>query len=97
MHVISRKALIDFWEKHPVAEIPLRIWFKKVEQANWKNLAELKSDFPKADYLGNNRVVFDIKGNDFRVIADVVFLIGKVLIRFVGTHAEYDKVDAKNC
>jgi mRNA interferase HigB len=97
MHVISRKALIDFWEKHPVAEIPLRIWFKKVEQANWKNLAELKSDFPKADYLGNNRVVFDIKGNDFRVIAVVVFLIGKVLIRFVGTHAEYDKVDAKNC
>jgi len=97
MHVISRKALIDFWEKHPVAEIPLRIWFKKVEQANWKNLAELKSDFPKADYVGNNRVVFDIKGNDFRVIAVVVFLIGKVLIRFVGTHAEYDKVDAKNC
>ena len=97
MHVISRKALIDFWEKHPGAEIPLRIWFKKVEQANWKNLAELKSDFPKADYLGNNRVVFDIKGNDFRVIAVVVFLIGKVLIRFVGTHAEYDKVDAKNC
>ena len=97
MQVIYRKALIDFWEKHPVAEIPLRIWFKKVEQANWKNLAELKSDFPKADYLGNNRVVFDIKGNDFRVIAVVVFLIGKVLIRFVSTHSEYDKVDAKNC
>ncbi len=95
MHTISRPVLIAFWQKHKEAEIPLRVWFKKVEQAKWKNINELKNDFPSADYVGNNRIVFDIKGNKYRVIVLVFFDGQKIFIRFVGTHAEYDKIDAK--
>lgn len=96
MHIISRPVLIEFWENHPDAETPLRLWFKRVEHAKWKNLNELKSDFPDADYVGNNRVVFDIKGNKYRIIVLIFFTGSKVYIRFVGTHAEYDKIDASN-
>ncbi len=95
MHVISRTQLIKFWTKHPDAETPLRIWFKKVEQAKWKSLNELKLDFPTADYVGNDRLVFNIKGNKYRIIVLVFFTGQKMFIRFVGTHAEYDKIDAK--
>lgn len=95
MHVISRLPIIKFWEKHPDDELPLRIWFKKMEQGKWKNLVALKKDFPTADYVGNDRVVFDIKGNHYRVIVLVFFSNQKAFIRFVGTHAQYDKIDAK--
>lgn len=95
MHIISRLTLINFWKKHPDAETPLRVWFKKVEQAKWKNISELKAEFPSADYIGNERIVFDIKGNNYRVVVLVFFKGQKVFIRFVGTHAEYDKIDAK--
>jgi mRNA interferase HigB len=96
MHAISRLILIKFWKKHPDAEIPLRVWFKQVEQAKWKNINELKTEFPSADYVGNDRVVFDISGNKYRVIVLVFFKGQKLFIRFVGTHAEYDKINAKN-
>lgn len=94
MHVISRLKLIKFWEKHKDAETPLRVWFKKVEQAKWKNVNELKADFPSADYVGNDRVVFDVKGNKYRIVVLVFFSGQKMFIRFVGTHAEYDKIDS---
>jgi mRNA interferase HigB len=96
MHIISRTKLIRFWVKHPDSETPLRIWFKKVQQAKWKNLNELKADFPLANYVGNSRVVFDIKRNKYRIIVLVFFTGQKLFIRFVGTHAEYDQVDVKN-
>lgn len=97
MHVISRTRLIDFWTKHPDSETPLKVWFKKVQQAQWKGINELKKDFPTADYVGNDRVVFDIKGNKYRIIVLVFFTGQKMFIRFVGTHAEYDKMNAKSC
>jgi mRNA interferase HigB len=96
MHVISRIAPIDFWIKHPDSETPLKVWFKKVKQAQWKGINELRKDFPTADYVGNDRVVFDIKGNKYRIIVLAFFTGQKMFIRFVGTHSEYDKVDAKN-
>ncbi len=95
MHVISRPKLIKFWEKHPDAETPLRLWFKKIDQAKWKNVNELKEVFPSADYVGNDRIVFDIKGNKYRIVVLVLFKGQKMYIRFVGTHSEYDKIDAK--
>ena len=95
MRIISRTTLISFWKKHPESEIGLKIWYKKVAQANWKNINELKNDFPYADYVGYNRVVFNIKGNNFRLITIVFFDGQKIYIRFVGTHAEYDKINAK--
>jgi mRNA interferase HigB len=96
MHVISRPKLIEFWKKHKDAEVPLSLWFSKVRKAKWSSINELKRDFPTADYVGNNRVVFDVKGNHYRLIVIVFFDGQKVYIRFVGTHAEYDKVNAKN-
>ena len=91
MHVIVRPKLIEFWRKHPETENPLKLWFKKSEQAKWKNIRELKKEFPTADYVGNDRVVFDIKGNKYRIVVLVFFSGQKMYIRFVGTHAEYDK------
>lgn len=87
--------LIKFWEKHPDSEVPLRVWFKKAQQAKWKSINELKADFPAADYVGNNRIVFDIKGNNYRIVVLVFFTGQKMFIRFVGTHGEYDKINAK--
>ncbi|HXB42066.1 MAG TPA: type II toxin-antitoxin system HigB family toxin [Bacteroidia bacterium] len=95
MHVISRLKLIEFWAKHKDAEVPLRLWFKKVEQSKWKNINEVKNDFPYADYVGNNRIVFNIKGNTYRIVVIIFFDGQKTYIRFVGTHAKYDKIDAK--
>ena len=95
MHVISRLLLIKFWQKHPDAETALRIWFKKVERGKWKSLAELKKDFPTADYVGNDRIVFNVKGNNYRIIVLVFFTGQKMFIRFVGTHSAYDRIDAE--
>ena len=94
MHVISRTRLIDFWTKHPDSETPLKVWFKKVKLGQWRSINQLKADFSTADYVGNARVVFDIKGNKYRIVVIVFFTGQKMFIRFVGTHAEYDKIDA---
>ena len=95
MHIISRLILVKFWKKHPDAETPLRVWFKRVEHGKWKNIRELKAEFPTADYVGNDRIVFDISGNKYRIVVLVFFKGQKMYLRFVGTHAEYDKIDAK--
>ena len=82
VHIISRTKLIVFWAKHQDSETALRIWFKKTKIAKWKNLNEMKKDFPSADFVGNNRVVFDIKGNNYRVVVLVFFTGQKIFIRF---------------
>lgn len=94
MRVISRKTLVDFWTKHRDAEVALKLWFKTVEKATWKNPAEVKEVYRSADPIANNRIIFDIKGNKYRIIAHIHFERQQLFIRFVGTHAEYDKVDA---
>lgn len=94
MHIIARPELMKFWKKHPDAETPLKLWFKKVKQAKWDTPNDLKKHFPTADYVGNNRIVFDIKGNKYRIIVLAFFKGQKIFIRFVGTHAEYDKINA---
>lgn len=95
MHIISRTKLITFWLKHQDSEVALRYWFNKVTKANWKSINDLKKDFPTADYVGENRVVFNIKGNNYRLIVVIYFDGQKIYIRFIGTHAEYDKINAK--
>jgi mRNA interferase HigB len=94
MHVISRTRLMNFWKRHPDSETPLKIWFKKVKEGQWKSINQLKADFSTADYVGNDRVVFDIKGNKYRIVVLVFFAGQKMFIRFVGTQTEYDKIDA---
>lgn len=95
MRIFSRGTLIEFWRKHPEAEGALRLWFAIVEKANWTGPAEVKAVFGSADFLQDNRVVFDIRGNNYRLIAQVKYApLFLVYIRFVGTHADYDRVDA---
>jgi mRNA interferase HigB len=94
MRIISRRTLREFYEKHPDATIPLQTWFHDVQRAAWKSPAEIIAVYKNASILANNRVVFNIKGNRYRLVVVVVYQHGVVYIRFVGTHAEYDRIDA---
>lgn len=95
MRIISRSTLRDFWEKHNDAETPLKLWFAEVKGASWPNFNALKEQFGNASVVGNNRVVFNIKGNTYRLIASIDYEKQILWIRFVGTHKAYDKIDAK--
>ncbi|MHC5936650.1 type II toxin-antitoxin system HigB family toxin [Nostoc sp.] len=95
MHIISRARLSEFWEKHPNAQTSLRLWYKLTSVAEWQNLVELRETFPSADQVGNF-TVFNISGNNYRLITLVDYKYQKVFIRHILTHAEYDKNDWKN-
>jgi len=92
MRVVTPKKLTEYSIKHPSAKIPLLHWYEIVKTAKWKNLADVRKDFNSADYVGNNRYVFNVKGNDYRLIVIIIFVSEKVYIRFIGTHSEYDKI-----
>lgn len=97
MVVISKKTIEDYSKIHPSAIEALNNWYDQTRLGNWRNGAELRNDFPTADFVGDNRWVFNIKGNHFRLVAMVFFNVRTVYIRFIGTHAEYDKIkDIKN-
>jgi mRNA interferase HigB len=93
MRVIAKSTLKEFWEKHADAEVPLKTWYKIVEKANWANTHDVKSVYADASVVGNNRVVFNIKGNKYRIVVYAIFKYRKFFIRFVGTHQQYDKID----
>jgi mRNA interferase HigB len=95
MQVLSLWALRECWERHPQAERPLRTWYAMVVEASWAGPTDVKRQFGTAvDLVGDDRAIFDIGGNKFRVIARVSYRFGRVMVKFVGTHAEYDRVDA---
>lgn len=94
MRIISRRTLREFWEKHPDTAVPLQTWFRDVEQAAWNSPEDIKGVYRNASFLANNRVIFNIKGNRYRLVVVVVYQHGVVYIRFVGTHEEYDRIDA---
>lgn len=96
MIIIDSQILVDFVEKHADCQKAIQGWINKVENAEWKSHAELKTDFPSADYVKNGRYVFNIRGNKYRLIVIVVFMAGQLIIRFAGTHAEYDKINAES-
>lgn len=93
MHIIKRKPLIDFYTIHPQAKDALEDWFWKTKSAMWTCYADMKKTFNSVDSVGHQHYVFNIKGNDYRLIAVVKFTIQNVLIRFIGTHKEYDKIN----
>ena len=95
MHIISRKALREFWEQHPDAERPLAAWYKEVKEQEWHTPHEVLERYPGASIVGSDRVVFRIKGSNYRLVVRVDYLNSIVFIRFVGTHAEYDRIDAE--
>ncbi|MFZ2283885.1 MAG: type II toxin-antitoxin system HigB family toxin [Lutibacter sp.] len=94
MRVIAKRTLRDFWEKHAACEQQLTAWYRETEKANWVNINELKIEYPSASILKDNRIVFNIKGNEYRLIIKLNFDYQICWIRFVGTHAEYDKINA---
>ncbi|MGB0165596.1 MAG: type II toxin-antitoxin system HigB family toxin [Luteibaculum sp.] len=94
MRVIAKRTLRDFWAKHADCEQQLTSWYRETEKANLTNVNELKLEYPNASVLKDNRIVFNIKGNRYRLIVKINFDYQLCWIRFVGTHAEYDKVDA---
>ena len=94
MRVISRRTLKEFWEKHADAEQPLKAWFHETKIADWKSFVDIKARYGSADALPGDRVIFNIKGNTYRLIVRIHYNTGIVFIRFVGTHAAYDKIDA---
>jgi mRNA interferase HigB len=94
MRIISRGTLRDFWAAHADSEQALRAWFHEASEAAWLTPAAIKHAYPSADILPNNRIVFNIKGNHYRLIVKIHYNTGIVFIRFIGTHAEYDKINA---
>jgi len=93
--LVAHKNLREFWARYADAEQPLKSWADEVKHATWTQPADIKAQFRSARILKNRRVVFNIKGNDYRIIASIAYRFGAVYIKFVGTHAQYDAVDAE--
>lgn len=96
MRVIARSRIIAYYQDHPETQTALEDWFTKTRKAEWKCFADVRKTFRSADSIGNQHYVFNIKGNNFRLISVIKFNIQTVYIRFIGNHAEYDMVDARN-
>ena len=94
MRVIAKRTLRDFWLHHADCEQQLKSWYQETEKSEWTNINELKSEYPSASILKDNRIVFNIKGNDYRLIVKFNFEYQICWIRFIGTHAEYNKINA---
>jgi mRNA interferase HigB len=94
MRIIARSTLRDFWEKHADAEHALRAWYQDAHQAQWKTPEDIKSVYASASIIAGNRVVFNLKGNHYRLIVAVNYQFGIIYIRFIGSHQEYDKENA---
>ena len=94
MRIIARSTLREYWQKHPDTEQPLKAWFDDTSRANWKTPSDIKENYANASIIANNRVVFNIKWNHHRLIVHIRYDIRIVFIRFIGTHQEYDKIDA---
>jgi mRNA interferase HigB len=95
MRIISRKTLRQFWEQRAYsdAEQPLKAWFREASKADWSGPPAIKAMYRSASFVGNNRVVFNIAGNKYRLVAKVNYPYRVIYIRFVGTHRQYDAID----
>lgn len=92
MHIISFRKLKEFFEKEPNAKIALQDWFKRTKKAEWSNFYDVKKTFNSVDAVGNSRYVFNIKGNNYRLIVKIMFTIKRVYIRWIGAHGDYDNI-----
>jgi mRNA interferase HigB len=94
MRVIAKKILREFWKEQGDSEDQLKTWYKEASKASWSSPNDIKSEYLKASILKNGRVVFNICGNKYRLIVQVNYLRRWVFIRFIGTHGEYDRINA---
>ena len=95
MNVISKKTLVEFYEKHNNAKVALEVWHADVRKAQWETPEQIKQEYASASFLHDNRVVFNIKGNEYRLIVHVDYKRKIVRVKFIGTHSEYDKIKAE--
>lgn len=93
MRVIAKKTLKQFWEKHPSVKGALQAWYADAKIANWTTPSDIKNTYRNASIVANNRVVFNIKGNQYRLVVSINYKYAIVYIRFVGSHGEYDEID----
>ena len=94
MQVIARRTLKEFWQRRPRAERPIRVWFAVVSKARWQSPKDIKRQFgTSVDFVGDNRLIFDLGGNKYRLIVHESYKFGRVLVKFIGTLAEYDRTD----
>jgi mRNA interferase HigB len=96
MVVIAKKILNRFGEIHADSIDPLNEWWRICKRKNWKSLSDVKKDFGSVDYVGNDRYVFNIKGNKYRLVVMIFFDVRTIFIRFIGTHSEYNKIDCRS-
>ena len=94
MRIIALSKLRAYWEQHPQSQKALEGWYFGTSQADWKTPAAIKAQYRNASFLANNRVVFNIKGHDYRLVVAVMYQAGILFIKFVGSHAEYDQINA---
>jgi mRNA interferase HigB len=94
MRILTKKRLRDYWVRHPQAEQPLKRWHDYVRKADWSSPDDVKQDYRSADILPDNRVVFNIAGNHYRLVVKIEYRFQDVYVRFIGTHADYDRIDA---
>jgi mRNA interferase HigB len=94
MRIIAKRTLREFWERHPDAQQALETWYDDTKQAMWRTPSDIKRIYKNASILPNNRVVFNIKGNTYRLVIAMNYAYGITYIRFIGTHHEYDQIDA---
>ena len=94
MRIIAANRLQGFWEKHPETEPALRLWLAVARRADWRSMADIQAQWSKAKGLNGERVRFEVAGGDYRMIVAVQFKAGIVWVKFLGTHAQYDRIDA---
>ncbi len=95
MRIIARNTLRDFWKKHADAEGPLRAWFAEANRSAWRSMADIKKDYGTASIIDSERVVFNVGGNKFRLVAKIWFPGKTVWVKFIGTHEAYDRLDVR--
>ncbi len=93
MNVVTRRRLQEFWARHPRAEAPLKAWYRLVRAAEWSTPQDIRDQFGNADFLADNRVIFDVAGNHYRIVVRVSYPFKQVLVKFVGTHKEHNDID----
>jgi mRNA interferase HigB len=96
MRIFSKKTIREYWELHPDSEQSLKSWYAEAFKAKWEKPHDIKSMYANASILMNNRVVFNISGNTYRLVVKINYQRQWIFIRFIGTHEEYDKIDANN-
>ena len=95
MRIIATSTLKKYWQEHKSAEQSLKAWIQEIENSTWKNSAQLKTKYRNASIISSKRTVFNIKGNEYRLIVDVEYRLKMIFIVWIGTHSQYDKIDVK--